>query len=160
MGIPLRPRIAAAPAWLAEQRPPGLDSRRRLVETCRAELVWARADWLESAAGQDGWQDACLPHEQAAAAVVEVWGELHPVEHRLSDCHKRLAIQRAAGWDLSGTLDDIRHESRAAERLRKAFLIAAAGYRSARAKLGCTESASGWRRQKARIASNLARRAS
>jgi hypothetical protein len=159
MGI-LRPRLAASPVWLADQLPPGLDHRRRVVETCRAELVWARADWLEAAAGQEGWQDACLPHEQAAAEVVEVWGELHPVEHRLHDYIKRLGVQRAAGWDLTGTLEDIRHDSRAAERLRRAFFAAAGRYRSARAKLGCTDSASGWPRQKASIASNLARKAS
>ena len=160
MGILLRPRVAASPAWLAGQLPPGLDPRRRLVEACRAELVWARADWLEAAAGQEGWQDACLPHERSAAHLVEVWGELHPVEHRLSDTFKRLGAQRAAGWDVSGTLEDIRHDSRAAERLRRAFRAASARYRSARAKLGCTVAASGWPRQKARIASNLARKAS
>jgi hypothetical protein len=160
MGILLRPRVPASPTRLAEQLPSGLDRRRRLVETCRAELVWARADWLESAAGQEGWQDACLPHEQAAASVVEVWGELHPIEHRLTDCCKRLGVQRAAGWDVTGTLEDIRHDSRAAERLRKTFLAAAARYRSAREKVGSTVSASGWPRQNATMVSNLARRAS
>ena len=62
----LRPRIPAPADWLARQIRqirPDLDPRRRVVEACRAELVWARADWMELALTAEGWHDGCLPHE-------------------------------------------------------------------------------------------------
>ena len=65
----LRHRITAPAAWLAAQPHPDLDDRCRLVETCRAELVWARADWLELAATAEGWPEARLPHERAAVTA-------------------------------------------------------------------------------------------
>ncbi len=159
MGIP-RCRLPAPPAWLAEQLLPGLDRRRRLVETCRAELVWARADWLERAAGQDGWQDACLPHEQRAADLLAIWGELHPVEDRLRRGLERLRGQRAARWDGAATRADVEHYGQTRRSLWQAYLAAAQRYRGARATLGWTVPDSGWPRQNARIAADLSRRAS
>src|SRR4051794_18519013 len=98
-----RHRIPAPAAWLAAQPHPDLDDRRRLVETCRAELVWARADWLELAATSDGWPEARLPHESAAARLIEVWGYLHPIEHRLRRGVERLRAQRRASQDAQAT---------------------------------------------------------
>jgi len=153
----LRPRTAAPIGWLAEQAAAGLD-RRWLIESCRAELVWARADWLEITAGRDGWQEACLPHEQAAARLLEIWGLLHPLEHRLGEAIGRLRAQRCAGWDVAATLEDVRGYRRDRRVLWQAFRDAACG--DQRAKLGWTVSASGCVFQNARTVSNLWRRAS
>lgn len=128
----LRSRTAAPAEWLAAQPYPDLDGRRRLIETCRAELAWARADWLEATATAEGWQEACLPHEQAAAQLVEIWGHLHPLEHRLRRGLERLRARRRAGWPWQATLDDVqsyRHERRG---LWRAFLAGAEAYRDRR----------------------------
>jgi hypothetical protein len=125
--LPLR---SPAPGdWLAGQVLPDLDGRRRLVETCRAELVWARADWMAVARTAEGWQDACLPHERAASRLLDIWGHLHPLEHRLRRAIGRLDARRRAGWDGQSTLADLqryRHERRP---LWRAFLETAADYR-------------------------------
>ena len=150
-----------------------MGARRRLVEACRGELAWAREDWLRIA-GELGLADdpherlddnficeaARLPHEHAAARLLNVWGHLHPIEHRLSETIARVRAQRAAGWDATATLEDVawyRHERR---KLVQAFLEAAAEYRRQRAKVGWIVSASGWLRQNARMVSNLWRKAS
>src|SRR5690242_1268207 len=66
--------------------------RRRVVEACRAELDWARADFIRiagatrldldlDAEGREGvplWEATRLPHEQAAATALNAWGHLHP----------------------------------------------------------------------------------
>lgn len=128
-----RPRLAAPAAWLVAQSHPALDRRRRLVGTCRAELVWARADWLEARGTAEGWQEACLPHEQAAARLIELWGHLHPLEDRLRRAIERLRARRDAGWPWQSTLADLRRYRSERRALWPAFLAAAAAYRSARA---------------------------
>lgn len=131
-----RPRTAAPAAWLAAQPHPALDPRRRLVETCRAELVWARADWLEATGTAEGWPEACLPHEQAAARLVELWGHLHPLEDRLRQGLARLSARRRAGWPWQSTLADVQRLRDARRVLWRAFLAAAQDYRERRAE-GC-----------------------
>lgn len=154
----------------------GSGARRQLLQACRGELAWARDDWLRVAGelglsadphdrddGFDGgfaWEAARLPHEQAAARLLNVWGHLHPVEHRLSEAIGRVRAQRAAGWDATATLEDVAWYRRERRKLVRAFLDAAADYRRQRAKIGWTVSASGWLRQNARMVSNLWRRAS
>jgi hypothetical protein len=149
-----------------------LGARRRLVEICRNELAWAREDWLRVAAefglagdphphdGAPAWEAARLPHERAAARLLNVWGHLHPLEHRLAEAVARLRAQRAAGWDIAGTLEDVAWYRREGRKLRRAFLAAAADYWHQRAKVGCVDRASGWRRQNASMASNRWRKAS
>jgi hypothetical protein len=156
---------------------PELGARRRLVEICRDELAWAREDWLRIAAelgladdphpldgaqagGAPAWEAARLPHEWAAARLLNVWGHLHPLEHRLDEAVARLRARRAAGWDVAGTLEDVAWYRREGRKLRRAFLAAAADYRRQRAKVGCVDPASGWRRQNASMASNRWRKAS
>jgi len=159
----LRDRTAAPPAWLAA-RLTGLARRRRLIETCRAELAWARADWQEISArrglASECWAEALLPHEQAAARLLALWGVLDPLEHRLREARARLDAQRDAGWDCAGTFEDVQRYRHERDALLPAFRAAAADYEAQRAKLGSTISASGWRRQKARTVSNLWRKAS
>ena len=150
-----------------------LGARRRLVEACRGELAWAREDWLRIAGGlglpadprepfDDGfvWEAARLPHEQAAARLLNVWGHLHPIEHRLREGIARVRAQRAAGWDATATLEDVAWYCRERRKLVPVFQDAAAEYRRQRAKVGWIVSASGWLRQNARRVSNLWRRAS
>lgn len=156
----LQRRTAAPAAWLAAQPHPALDRRRRLVETCRAELAWARADWLEVAGTPEGWPEACLAHEQAAARLVELWGHLHPLEDRLRRGLARLSARRRAGWAWQSTLGDVQRYRGARQALWRAFLAAARDYRDQRAKAGSTDSASRWSCQNDRTASNLWRRAS
>jgi hypothetical protein len=165
-------RLPAPSQRLIDRRQdPG--ARRRLVEACRGELAWAREDWLRIA-GQLGlaadprdrhddsfvWEATRLPHELAAARLLNIWGHLHPVEHRLREAIARVRAQRAAGWDATATLDDVTWYRRERRKLVQAFLAAATEYRSQRAKVGWIVSASGWLRQNARIASNLWRKAS
>ena len=153
-------RQPAAPDWVDRQLLPGLDRRRRVVEACRAELAWARADWIELTGTDEDWPLACLPHERMAARLVEIWGGLQPLEGRLREGLQRLAARRHAGWPSAATLDDVQRYRAARRLLWRAFLAAADDYRAARANAGCTDSASGWARQKASIASNLWRSAS
>lgn len=127
-----RPRTAAPAAWLAAQPHPALDRRRRLIETCRAELAWARADWLEAAGTAEGWPDACLRHEQAAARLVELWGHLHPLEDRLREVISRLRARRRAGWPWQSTLADLQRLRRVRRTLWRLFLAAAENYRDRR----------------------------
>jgi hypothetical protein len=128
-------RRAAAPAdWRAAHLPPNLGERARLIEACRAELVWARADGLALAAEDDGWQDLLLPHERAAARLLDLWGDLHPLEHRLREGLRRLRAQRRAGWpNAAATLADLQRYRIARRALLRAFLAAAADYRRQRA---------------------------
>jgi hypothetical protein len=162
-----------APSQRLIDRTPGLGARRRLVEACRGELAWAREDWLGIVADlglaadprdrQDDayvWETARLPHEHAAARLLNVWGHLHPIEHRLREAIGRVRAQRAAGWDATGTLEDVAWYCRERRKLAQAFLEAAAEYRRQRAKVGWIVSASGWLRQNARMVSNLWRKAS
>jgi hypothetical protein len=166
-----------APSQRLIDRTPGLGTRRRLVEACRGELAWAREDWFRIASelglpadphdrlgdgfnGSFVWEAARLPHEQAAARLLNVWGHLHPVEHRLREAIGRVRARRAAGWDATATLEDVAWYRRERRKLVRAFLEAASEYRRQRAKVGWIASASGWLRQNARTVSNLWRRAS
>lgn len=171
-------RRQPAPSQHLIDRTPGLGARRRLVEACRAELGWAREDWLRIAAslgltadprdrradGGDGggfvWEAARLPHELAAARLLNVWGHLHPIEYRLREAIARAKAQRAAGWDATATREDVAWYRRERRKLLQAFLAAADDYRRQRAKVGWMDSASGWLRQNARTVSNLWRKAS
>ena len=166
-------RLPAPSQHLIIDRTPDGGVRRRLVEACRGELAWAREDWLRIAA-ETGlaadpherhddayvWEAARLPHEQAAARLLNVWGHLHPVEHRLREAIARVRARRAAGWDTVATLEDVAWYRGERRKLSRAFHEAAAEYRRQRAKLGWIVSASGWLRQNARMVSNLWRRAS
>jgi hypothetical protein len=162
-----------APRQRLIDQPPGLGARRRLVEVCRAELAWAREDWLRIARNlglpadprdrcdhANVWESARLPHELAAARLLNVWGHLHPLEHRLRETIARAKAQRAAGWDAAAALEDIAWYRGERRKLVRAFFAAAAEYRRQRAKAGWIVSASGWLRQNARMVSNLWRKAS
>ena len=175
MQSPIRRHRSPAPARRLTSRTPELAGCRRLVETCRAELAWAREDWLEIAGrlgiavdgrderwGAPAWEADRLPHEQAAARLLNVWGHLHPIEDRLRKSLRRLKAQRRARWGdhAAATLGDLHWYRAERGRLWRAFLAAAADYRRQRAKLGWSVSASGWLRQKALIVSNRRRKAS
>jgi hypothetical protein len=96
-------RRLAAIAW---REPPS--PRLRLVETCRAELEWAVAEWrwLSSDADDKGWwgphpsEAWRLPHEQAAARVVNCHLHLDVAQFRLGALVPRLRSQRAAALRL------------------------------------------------------------
>jgi hypothetical protein len=169
----LLPHRLPAPSHHLIDRTSDLGARRRLVEACRSELVWAREDWLRIA-GQLGlaadprerhddsfvWEAARQPHQRGAARLLNVWGHLHPVEHRLREAIARVRARRAAGWDATATLEDVAWYRRERRKLVQTFLEAAAEYRRQRAKVGWIVSASGWLRQNARMVSNLWRKAS
>jgi hypothetical protein len=130
-------RVAAPIDWLAGQISPDLGGRVRLIETCRAELTWARADGLAAGADDEGWQDLMLPHERTAARLLDLWGHLHPIEHRLREGLGRLKAQRRAGWpSAAATLADVQRYRSARRQLLRAFLEAAAGYRQHRTPSG------------------------
>lgn len=115
--------------------------RQTIIEACRAELKWASADWRRITDSRpfdhEIEQDAAahrLPHEQAAAAVLNVWGHLHPIEHRIREGLIRLRAQRAAGWHAHalGTVDDIRAYWLQRRAVSTTFHRAVTAYRAAR----------------------------
>lgn len=91
-------RRLAAIAWYERPTP-----RLRLVETCRAELEWAAAEWRRFAGDPDdrGWgphpsEPWRLPHERAAARVVNCHLHLDVARSRLRALLPKLRCQRAA----------------------------------------------------------------
>lgn len=135
--------------------------RACLVEACRAELAWSVADYVRLAgtgANHDARYDGAhpaeagrLPHERAAAAVLNVWGHLHPIECRIHDLTRRptgtLRAQRQAAaadrysepqryaWArrAEATLDDLRWYLAERRKLVVRFNAVAADYRETRA---------------------------
>jgi hypothetical protein len=116
MLLPFSParRRPADPAFLARRlaaiawhEPPS--PRLRLVETCRAELEWAVAEWrwLSSDPDDSGrdwgphpseaWR---LPHEHAAARVVNCHLHVDVAQFRLNALVPKLRDQRAAALRL------------------------------------------------------------
>jgi hypothetical protein len=106
-------RRRAATDWTAWRlTPPAEGSRRWLVETCRAELEWAEAEWRRL----DG-DGACshapgllrhgphpaealrLPHEHAAARLVNCHVHLDLERWAIDDLRRRLRRQREAASD-------------------------------------------------------------
>lgn len=166
-------RRLPAPTPRPTDRTPEPGERRQLVEACRGELAWAREDWLRIAASlglaadprdrhDDGfaWEAARLPHEHAAARLLNVWSHLHPVEYRLREAIARVRAQRTAGRDAAATLEDLTWYRRERRKLVRAFLEAAAEYRRRRAKIGWRLSATQWPRQNARLVTNFRHKAS
>jgi hypothetical protein len=94
--------------------PLDLTARQAKIETCRAELDWAYADWRRIVAdkglgfdvaaerapawGTPAWQLTLLPVEKAAQTVLNIWGHLQPNEYRAVACWQRMHAQRRAGW--------------------------------------------------------------
>jgi hypothetical protein len=165
-------RRPALPAFLARRRlaidwagkPPAEGSRWWLVETCRAELVWAEADWRRIAGDgidppRGGWPEGPhpseawrLPHEVAAARLVNCHLHVDVAAWRMRELRNRLPHQRAAARDqtqgaayrtawtdhAASTLRDLQmHRSRRAGAWR-GFLAATSHYCRLRATLDRT----------------------
>jgi hypothetical protein len=89
--------------------PPGKGSRRWLVETCRAELDWAEADWRRLGgdalsaprSGPHPAEASRLPHETAAARLVNCHLHVDGEGWRIRELLQRLPGQRQAAGDLS-----------------------------------------------------------
>lgn len=144
-------RRAALPGFIARKviASGAEDDRGRLLAACRAELAWCRADVLRIA-GEIGlpidplaesradavpiWELTRLPHEHAAARLLNAWDHLHPAETRLALCHERLEAQRDAGWtaQAADTEADIRLHERTRRRAADAMIGAAEMYRASR----------------------------
>ena len=156
------PRTAAASDFIARRlariawpRPPAPPPSPRawLVETCRAELEWAGAEWRwlagdpEHRGGgphpSEAWR---LPHERAAARVVNCHLHLDVTEWYWRELMPRLHGQRAAALDdalpethrlywakaATGTEADLR-DCRARRKVAwHCFLVAASDYRRLR----------------------------
>jgi hypothetical protein len=76
---------------------------------------------------------ARLPHEHAAARVLNVWGHLHPVECRAVEVAERYVAQRKAGWAdrAAGSFADLKFYLTERAKLRRAFDSAVADYQAA-----------------------------
>jgi hypothetical protein len=125
------------------------------VETCRAELEWAVAEWRllagdpeasgpsDRSLGPHPSEEGRLPHERAAARVVNCHLHLDVAQWRLAELVPKLRRQRAAALDHGrpeshrlywadaavATAADL-GEYRARRRLAwRCFLVAAADYR-------------------------------
>lgn len=162
------PRRPASPAFLARRLaaiawfgpPPAPGSRPWLVETCRAELAWALADWRllagtvgEPAAGRGGGPHPSeahrLPHEVAAARVVNCHLHVDVEGWRIRTLLMALRRQRRAACDgeqaesyrlswmeaAAGTLEDLALHRNRRRVAWNCFLAAAAEYRRGRAAL-------------------------
>jgi hypothetical protein len=120
------------------------------VETCRAELEWAVAEWRLQAGDPDVGtpgphpsEEGRLPHERAAARVVNCHLHVDVAQWRLRELVPRLRRQRAAALDAErpeshrlhwanaaiGTLDDVRGHLARRRLAWRCFLVAAADYR-------------------------------
>lgn len=158
-------RCPAPPDFLARKTIAGrrITDRGCLIEACRAELAWAVSDWIRLAgtgANHDVRYDGPhpaeahrLPHERAAAAVLNVWGHLHPIECRIHDLARRptgtLRAQRTAAaadrysepqryaWArrAEATLDDLRWYLTERRKHAGRFSVAVSDYRTARAAI-------------------------
>lgn len=143
--------------WIGEA--PGPHARLHLVALCRAELEWAADRWRAEAREVDEW--ACrlgphpseasrLPHEAAAATVVNAHLHVDVANARLRDLKGRLRAQRAAALDAGqdaayracwAEQADASLEEYRGHRLRRRiawqlFRAAAGHYRALRAAIG------------------------
>jgi hypothetical protein len=140
-----RLRRPAAPDFMARRLAAAVagDGRQQVVEACRAELAWSQADVAAIAAGLKLPIDpdsrsaiplherTRLPHEHAAARVLNAWGHLHPLEARARACWTRLHRQRRAGWTdrAAGSARDLRWYLAERRRQKPLFAAAVAIYR-------------------------------
>ncbi|SKA30881.1 hypothetical protein SAMN02745126_05043 [Enhydrobacter aerosaccus] len=141
--------------WGLVEPPPG--SPRWLVETCRAELEWVEADWRRL--GGDPFrlqphqphpaEALRLPHEQAAARLLNCHLHLDGAHRQIDDAIRRLRLQRRAaidrhqssayrqGWRRIAldTEKDLRLSRRRWAQAWRAFLAAGALYERLRAAI-------------------------
>lgn len=83
-----------------------ITGRRVVVEACKAELAWSVAEWRRL--NPNGWEHERdveglaaphrLPHERAAAVVLNCWNHLHPTDSRAAELWARVKLQLRAGW--------------------------------------------------------------
>jgi hypothetical protein len=145
--------------------PPREGSRWWLVETCRAELEWAAAQWrrLDPSAESDGAgrtgphpaEALRLPHEREAARLVNAHLHVDAATARIRELLARLPGQRAAaadsaqsqqyraGWQqrAAGCESELRAILVQRRRAWRIFLAAASRYRRLRAALLTTSRA-------------------
>jgi hypothetical protein len=154
----LRLRRMPAPGdWLAARVGPPTRERGAALARCRAELDWAAVDGSALVAslgmadpgpmrrGPALWEAARLPHEAAAARLLNVWGHLHPMEWRIRELILRLRAQRSneheGDWAerAAGTLADLQWYRGERCRLWRAWLAAAADYAAEAGRIGRRE---------------------
>jgi hypothetical protein len=140
-------------------RPPAEGSRRHLVEICRAELEWAHADWRRLGGVDEGlttgphpseaWR---LPHEQAAARLVNAHLHIDVASWRIGELLLRLRDQRSAATDMTqsedyrlgwadaaaGCLGDLQMHLHRRRRALRVFLSEVSHYRRLRAAIDRT----------------------
>ena len=85
-------------------------SGRWVIVTCRAELAWAEAEWRQldpltpvdrRAMGPHPAEAYRLPHEQAAARVLNAWDHLHPTTTLARNAKSKLKLALKAGRDMT-----------------------------------------------------------
>ncbi len=131
---------------LAASARPG---RHTVIEGCKAELVWAVADWrrihprgYEHEREVEALAASChLPHERAAGVVLNCWGHLHPIEYRVRENIKVLRGQIKAGWAprAERTRDHLRLILADRRKAAKAFFAAVETYRRLRNEIDAKE---------------------
>lgn len=147
------PSRAAHPDHIKRKcRAAGAFSGRKLIlAQCKAEIDWASARYRREHQGprpfdhEMEWEaaQARMPHEQAAAVVLNVWGHLLVPEARIHALVAKLRQQRAAGWyrEAAGTVDDLRYYWQARHTSWRVMLKAIADYRAARRAVDYREAA-------------------
>lgn len=144
-------RRPALPGFIERKRiaTGDITGRRVVIEACKAELDWSKADRRRLAVSgiyvlQDTNAEAFdFPHELAAAVVLNVWGHLHPIETRIVACWSRMHAQRSAGWSdagraawaaaARGSAADLRWYIAERRKLKPIFNRAVTAYRAERA---------------------------
>lgn len=132
--------------------------RRAIVEACRAEIDWSVSDWRRLNPHWNGWnheaamlaQPHRLPHEVAAARVLNCWGHVQPLEMRIRDASMTLKAQVAMASDTTQSAGTRLSWTNAAAGTRQAlrtllaqlrnnypiFLRAVKAYRAEREEIG------------------------
>ena len=134
---PPHQRVPAPPGWLADHVPPGRCPRETLIARCRAELDWALSDWIGLRTDPEE-AEVRLPHEEAAARLLNAWGHLHPLEFQIRKIKARLRLQdiaatNTAAWQrrAESARADLRWYWVARRKRLPGFLALAAAYDAA-----------------------------
>lgn len=127
---------------------------RWVIETCRAELDWSEADWRRMNRNWNGWSSEAyalaaphqMPHEQAAARVLNAWAHVHVPTGRFYMVKAQLRGQRRAANDMNqsaayraswakmipGTIEELRTLIGQRRKAWPILLLAIAAYRQRR----------------------------
>jgi hypothetical protein len=117
---------------------------RITIEFCRAELKWSVADWKRLNPHFNGWDheagdqsERCrLPHEKAAAHVLNIWGHIVGPRVRIAELLSIAKDRKSRGDDrLADAMTDLSYYLAARRKAWALLIPAIKAYRAARAAI-------------------------